>query len=181
MRVALIDCENLTGFRPLAAARQWAGWDRVELFGRLALVQRWRRVLDAAGIAIAAEILVADDAPSQAADECMAARVLALIAAPFPPSVVAIASNDLGFGRDIARLGAAGIAARQHKDPGDAEILALIVAELGGHTTAAVAGDMLWQRFRLRLNGRVDALATKAGLTVSRTGGMIRLSQPSGQ
>ena len=67
--IALIDCENLTSTAQLAAASRWMGFGRVELFGRAALLAPWRVALTGLGVSVAAETLIADDAPTQAADQ----------------------------------------------------------------------------------------------------------------
>ncbi|TAN60815.1 MAG: hypothetical protein EPN20_13275 [Magnetospirillum sp.] len=163
--IALIDCENLTSDTQRAAASRWSGFGRVELFGRVALVTPWRLALAAADIAVTAETFVADDAPSQAADQAMAWRVDALIRTG-TAALVVIASNDKGFDADIARLAAAGIAAGRHRDLTVPETLALVVREQAGDDWAAAGGigDHLRRRFGIRLRGRVEALARAAGL-----------------
>ena len=167
---ALIDCENLASAVQRAAASRWAGCERIELFGRAALVAPWRQALAAAALTVADETIIADDAPSQAADQAMARRVDGLIATDRPARVV-IASNDKGFDADIARLLAAGIAAERHRDLTVPETLALVVAEQAGNGWAAAGGigDHLHRRFGITLRGRVEALARAAGLEVRRT------------
>ena len=172
--VALIDCENLTSAAQRAGARRWAGFARIELFGRAALVAPWRGLLNAQS-----ETLVPDDAPSQAADQAMARRVDTLIALPSPPILVVIASNDKGFDADIARLDRAGIAGRRDRDFKQAEALRFLVAEAGGEWIGAGGiGDRLWRQFGLRLKGRVADLARVAGLEVRHTPAGLALRLP---
>jgi len=176
---ALIDCENLTSASQHAAASRWSGFGRVELFGRAALVVPWRRALAAFAIAVADETIIADDAPSQAADQAMARRVDELIRTQASGGLVAIASNDRGFDADIARLLQAGIPAERHRDLTVPETLALVVAEQAGEDWAAAGGigDHLRRRFGLTLRGRVETLARAAGLEVRRgpSGLMLRV------
>ena len=180
--LSLIDCENLASAAQRAAASRWSGFERVELFGRAALVAPWRRALAEIAMTAAAETLVADDAPSQAADQAMARRVDALIAQPVPPALVVIASNDKGFDADVARLIQAGIPAERHRDLTVPETLALVVAEQAGGDWAAAGGigDHLRRRFGLTLRGRVETLARAAGLEVRRgpAGLMLRIGTP---
>ena len=179
---ALIDCENLTSAPQHAAASRWSGFGRVELFGRAALVAPWRRALASFAIAVADETIIADDAPSQAADQAMARRVDELIRAQPPGGLIAIASNDRGFDADIARLLRAGIPAERHRDLTVPETLALVVAEQAGGDWAAAGGigDHLRRRFGLTLRGRVETLARAAGLEVRRgpAGLMLRIGTP---
>ncbi|MDO8605494.1 MAG: hypothetical protein Q7R40_03060 [Phaeospirillum sp.] len=171
--IALIDCENLASTVQRAAACRWVGFDRVELFGRAPLVAPWRDLLT-----VAAEIIIADDAPSQAADQAMARRVDHLIAQPAPPRLVVIASNDKGFDADIARLGRAGVKAERQGDLTVPQTLALVVVQLAGNgwVAAGGVGDHLRRRFGIALHGRVEALAKAAGLELRHTpaGPMIR-------
>jgi len=164
--IALIDCENLTAGPQRQIASLWSGFGRIELFGRLGLVDPWRGLL-----LVERETIIADDAPSQAADQEIAARVDALIAAPKPPSRVEIASNDKGFDADIRRLLAAGIAARRQGDLSPAEALRFLVAEqaVDGWASAGGVGDHLLRRFGLRLRGRLDHLAKAAAVEIRRT------------
>ena len=175
---ALIDCENLTAAAQLASASRWIGFGRVELFGRAALIAPWRMRLTGLGVTVAAETLIADDAPSQAADQAMARRVDAIIAQG-GADFVAIASNDKGFDADIARLTAAGISALRCGDLTVPETLALVVKEQAGEGWVAAGGigDHLRRRFGIILRGRVEELAKAAGLEISRTkaGLMLRL------
>jgi hypothetical protein len=177
-RYALIDCENLTAAAQLAAASRWMGFGRVELFGRAALMAPWRAALTGLGISVAAETLIAEDAPTQAADQAMARRVDAIIAQG-GAGLVAIASNDKGFDADIARLTEAGIPALRCGDLTVPETLALVVREQSGEGWAAAGGigDHLRRRFGIILRGRVEDLAKAAGLEISRTkaGLMLRL------
>lgn len=176
--VVLIDCENLTSPRQLAEARRWRGFGRVELFGREALMVPWRRELARLGLAAAAETLVADDAPSQAADQEMSRRADVLAALMPPPARIVIASNDLGFDADIARLGAAGHAASRQGDLSDPLVLRLMVGDLRGRDGWAAAGgvgDHLFRRFGIRLHGRLDQLAAAAGVAVERGKTGVRL------
>ncbi len=180
MRIVLIDCENLTGARRRALAFRWRGFDRVELFGRAALMAPWRAALAAEGLVVAAEWPVAADAPPQAADDLIAGRAAAL--APERPLLVAIASNDRGFAVALGRLAAAGIPAEQHRDPAPAELLRLVVAARAreGWAEAAEIGTVLAERFGLSLRGRLDQLAAKAGVAVARGPGGVRLGiQPA--
>ena len=126
--IALIDCENLTSTAQLAAASRWMGFGRVELFGRAALLAPWRVALTGLGVSVAAETLIADDAPTQAADQAMARRVDSIIAQG-GAGLVAIASNDKGFDADMARLAEAGIPAMRCGDLTVPETLALVVRD----------------------------------------------------
>ncbi len=175
MRIVLIDCENLTGARRRALAFRWRGFDRVELFGRAALMAPWRAALAAEGLVVAAEWPVAADAPPQAADDLIAGRAAAL--APERPLLVAIASNDRGFAAALARLAASGLAAEQHRDPAAAELLRLVVAARArdGWADAAAIGTVMAERFGISLKGRLDQLAAKAGLAVARGRDGVRL------
>ncbi|MBI3444498.1 MAG: hypothetical protein HY055_03860 [Magnetospirillum sp.] len=168
--IVLIDCENLTGSPRLEGLGRWAGFGRIELFGREGTMAPWRDAIRDRGLTIAAETLVADDAPSQDADQRIARRVDELIAQPVGGLVV-IASNDKGFAADLARLAQAGLPARQDKDPTEAEILRLVVAEIAGEDGWAGAGgvgDHLRRRFRLDTRGRLEALARRAGLEIRK-------------
>lgn len=167
---ALIDCENLTSAPQLAAASRWAGFGRIELFGRETLMSPWRQALAGLGLPVAAETLIADNAPSQAADQAMARRVDAIIAEG-GAGLVAIASNDKGFDADIARLTEAGIPALRCRDLTVPQTLALVVREQAGAGWAAAGGigDHLRRRFGIVLRGRVEDLAKAAGLEVRRT------------
>ena len=182
---SLIDCENLAGRPQRAAAGRWSGCDRVELFGRAALVAPWRAALAAHAIAVAAETIVADDAPSQAADQAMARRVDQLIALPQTPELVLIASNDKGFDADIARLIQAGIPAGRNRDLTVPETLALVVMEQAGDDWAGAGGigDHLRRRFGITLRGRIEPLAAAAGLEVRRgpEGLMLRVKTAEGR
>jgi hypothetical protein len=174
----LIDCENLTAASQLASASRWTGFDRVELFGRAALMTPWRAALTGLGVTVAAETLIADDAPTQAADQAMARRVEAIIVQG-GAGLVAIASNDRGFDADIARLTEAGISAMRCGDLTVPETLALVVREQAGEGWASAGGigDHLRRRFGITLRGRVEDLAKAAGLETCRTkaGLMLRM------
>ena len=168
--IVLIDCENLTGAPRLESLGRWAGAARLELFGRDAAMTPWRAALARRGLAVAAETLVADDAPSQAADQEMARRVVRLIAQADPGPVV-IASNDKGFAADLDRLAEAGIPGRQDFDLTEVETLRLVVAETAGADGWAGAGgigDHLKRRFGLDTRGRLEALAHRAGLEIKK-------------
>ena len=167
---ALIDCENLTSTPQLAAASRWSGFGRIELFGREALMIPWRQALAGLGLPVAAETLIADDAPSQAADQAMARRVDGIIAEG-STGLVAIASNDKGFDADIARLTEAGIRALRCRDLTVPQTLALVVREQAGEGWASAGGigDHLRRRFGIVLRGRVEDLAKAAGLEIRRT------------
>lgn len=127
---------------------------------------------------ITAETVIAEDAPSQAADQAMARRVDELIAATERPNLIAIASNDKGFDADVARALAAGLTAERHRDLTHPQLLHLVVQEVAGEgwTSAGGVGDHLRRRFGLKLGGRVEALAKAAGLDVrrERSGLMLR-------
>jgi hypothetical protein len=154
--IALIDCENLTDPNQLAAAIRWRSAGRVELFGREINLRPWRAALAGHAIAVAAETVIAPDAPSQAADLVMAARAESLVA----EGLVIIASDDLGFER------LAGVARWPSLDA--AGLLALVVEELGGGDWVGLGGvgDHMARRFRLSLRGRLDHLARKAGVEI---------------
>ncbi|WP_192884569.1 hypothetical protein [Paramagnetospirillum kuznetsovii] len=175
--IALIDCENLSSDHQRGTVRRWAEYGRIELFGREAFMAPWRLALTKAGMAWAAETVIAHDAPSQAADQAMARRVDALIASPQRPERIAIASNDKGFDADIARAMAAGLAAERHRDLSHPQLLRLVVEELAGDgwASAGGVGDHLRRRFGIRLNGRIDDLARAAGLEMRRDGRGVNL------
>lgn len=158
----------------MAAGFRWRCFERIEIFGRAAHLARWRQVLAGIGRVADAEVVIADDAPPQAADLAIARRVDALLAAK--PDFVAIASNDSDFDPDIRRLAEAGIAAARHGDPGPAEMLALVVADLAtgdGGVDAALVGERM-ARLGVPLRGRLKALAAKAGVAIQPlvTGGL---------
>lgn len=166
--IVLIDCENLTGRPRLEAAGRWAGAGRLELFGRETSMVPWRVELARRGLAVAAETPVPEDAPSQAADQAMAAAVRGLIARSVAGMVI-IASNDKGFAGDISALSKAGIPARQDFDLDPAGLLRLVVKETAGPDGWAGAGgvgDHLARRFGLDFRGRLPDLARRAGLAV---------------
>ncbi|CAA7618439.1 conserved hypothetical protein [Candidatus Terasakiella magnetica] len=176
--VVLIDCENLTSPRQLAEACRWRGFGRVELFGREARMAPWRCELGLLGLAAAAETVVADDAPSQAADQEMSRRTDTLTTLVPPPALIVIASNDLGFDADIRRLSDAGYAASRQGDLSDPEVLRLIMGSLCGQDGWAAAGgvgDHLFRRFGIHLRGRLDQLAAAAGVVVERGKAGVRL------
>ncbi len=139
----------------------------------------WRLALAAAGLEVADETVIAEDAPSQAADQAMARRVDQLIASSDRPERLAIASNDKGFDAVIARALAAGVTAERHRDLGHPDLLRLVVGELAGEGWAAAGGvgDHLRRRFGLRLGGRIEALARAAGIELRRekSGVMMRV------
>jgi hypothetical protein len=170
LRIVLIDCENLTADRQMAVAFRWHDFDRIELFGRAAPIRRWTRALAHHAMVATGLYPVAEDAPSQAADDAIAARVGTWSVAQ--PDLVVVASNDNGFDALLARLHAAGIAAAQHRDPDPAEILRLVATHLAtnGRAQAAAVGTITAERFGLSLKGRLDQLAAKAGLTLVRDG-----------
>ena len=88
MRLVLIDCENLTGRHQVAAGFRWRGVERIETFGRAGDLARWRRGLARWGRVADAETVIADDAPSQAADLAIGRRVEALLAAGTLPQQI---------------------------------------------------------------------------------------------
>lgn len=178
--IVLIDCENLTDSRQIEGLGRWAGFARLELFGRKSAMAPWRAAILARGLAVAAETPVADDAPSQEADQRIARRVDELIAAEAAGPVV-IASNDKGFAADLARLEAAAIPARQDRDPSEAEILRLVLAEIAGPDGWAGAGgigDHLRRRFGLDTRGRLEPLARRAGLDLRRDASGLWMRAP---
>jgi len=167
--IVLIDCENLTGRHQVAAGFRWRAFARIETFGRVSHLERWRLALARLGRVPDAEVVIADDAPPQAADQAIARRVAALLESR--PDFVAIASNDSDFDPDISRLNDAGIPAARHGDPGPAELLALVVADLAGPdgwADAGPVGEMLAHEFDVSLRGRLVPLANKAGLEIRR-------------
>ena len=179
--IVLIDCENLTGTPRLESLGRWAGAGRLELFGRESAMAPWRAAILARSLAIAAETPVAEDAPSQAADEEMARRVVRLIAQAEPGPVV-IASNDKGFAADLARLAEAGIPGRQDFDLSEAETLRLILSEIAGADGWAGAGgigDHLKRRFGLDTRGRLEPLARRAGLEIRKNTSGLWVKFPS--
>ncbi len=147
----------------MALAFRWRGFDRVELFGRAALMALWRAACAREGLAVAAEWPVPDDAPSQAADQIIATR--ATILAAGAPARLVIASNDRGFAPVAARLGA-----ERHGDPDPATLLRLVAGATArdGWADAAAVGTILAERFGLSLKGRLPQLAAKAGLRLAR-------------
>ncbi len=171
--VALIDCENLSSPAQRQVVRRWRDFGRIELFGREALVEPWRRALATAGLTATAETLVPDDAPPQAADRIMAERMRGLTEAEDKPAFIAIASNDKGFDADIAHAREAGVMAERQGDPTAPQLLRLVAEELATDGWAPVAGvgDHLARRFGLRLGGRVEALARAAGMDLARRPG----------
>ncbi len=159
----------------MALAFRWRGFDRVELFGRAALMAPWRAACTRDGLAVAAEWPVPDDAPSQAADRVIAARAETL--AGEQPARLVIASNDRGFLPVAARLGG-----EVHGDPDPATLLRLVAAAISrdGWAEAAAVGTILAERFGLSLKGRLPQLAAKAGLVVARGPAGPRLGRPHG-
>ena len=180
MLIVLIDCENLTGRHQVAAGFRWRRFERIETFGRAVHLARWRQALAGLGRVPDAEVVIADDAPPQAADLAIGRRVDMLLAAK--PVFVAIASNDSDFDPDILRLQASGIGAARHGDVGPAELLALVVADIAdadGWADAGPLGERLAHDFALSLKGRLLPLAAKAGLATRRTvNGRIQLGMP---
>lgn len=178
--IVLIDCENLTGARRLAAAGRWAGAARYELFGRRAAMAPWRDEMARRGWAVAAEHPVPDDAPSQAADQAVARRVDDLIGTGLAGPLV-IASNDLGFALDVERARRAGIEARQDLDLDELGLLRLVVAEIAGQDGWAAAGgigDHMTRRFGVSVRGRLESLAARAGLERRRDRSGLWLAAP---
>ncbi|OAN52215.1 hypothetical protein A6A04_00500 [Paramagnetospirillum marisnigri] len=175
--VVLIDCENLSSPAQRQTVRRWRDFGRIELFGRDLLVEPWRRALVKAGLTANAEVLVPDDAPPQAADQIMAARIRQLTERAPRPGFIVIASNDKGFDADIALARAEGVAAERQGDPSHPQLLRLVAEELASDGWAPVAGvgDHLARRFGLRLGGRVEALARAAGMELARRPGGLWL------
>ncbi len=176
--IVLIDCENLTSSRQLESLGRWAGAGRFELFGRESAMAPWRKALARRNWRIAAETLIPDDAPSQAADQAIALAVRAL-AAGCPMGPVVIASNDKGFSADIAHLQSKGIEARQDFDLDAAGLLRLVVVETAGPdgwASGGGVGDHLVRRFGLHIRGRLAALAVRAGLSLRHGGAGLMLS-----
>lgn len=170
-RWALIDCENLTHPRHLGWAGRWRGFEHVELFGRAWAVARWRLALQRP----CAETIIADDAPPQAADTAIQARLVEIT--ENPPSRIVLASNDSDFLPDFERLSQAGFTiewVRDLRSPSAA--IRLAVAELGsgGRASAAAVGELLWVRYGIRTKGRLREFVRQAGGTV--TGPLIILS-----
>ncbi len=179
--IVLIDCENLTSSRQLESLGRWAGAERLELFGREGAMAPWREALSRRKMAIAAETLIADDAPTQAADQAIALAVRALASHGLTGPVV-IASNDKGFAADIAHLSSLGITARQDFDLDAAGLLRLVVTEiagLDGWASGGGVGDHLVRRFGLPIRGRLGPLAARAGLVLrhGRSGLMLSLRE----
>lgn len=167
MRWALIDCENLTSPRHLGWAARWRHFERVELFGRAWAVARWRATFRRLRAPPTAEAVIPDDAPPQAADAAIQARLVEI--AERRPSLIVIASNDSDFTPDIERLTRRGIAvewARDVRSP--AEAIRLAMAELGrdGTAQAAAVGELLWRRYGIRAKGRLRGWAAQAGAEV---------------
>lgn len=181
--VVLIDCENLTGTRRLAAAGRWAEAGRYELFGRRAAMAPWRTELARRGWAVAAEHPVPDDAPSQAADQAIALRMEELVRTAGTGRLV-VASNDLGFAGDVERARQADVEARQDFDLDEVGLLRLVVAETAGPDGWAGAGglgDHLSRRFGISLRGRLEDLAKRAGLAQRRDRSGLWLAAPEGR
>ncbi len=139
----------------------------------------WRKALILRDLVPAAETLIPDDAPSQAADEAIARTVRNLVTQPFAGPVV-IASNDKGFAADIAYLAARNIPARQDFDLDEIGLLRLVIREVArpdGWAAAGGVGDHLIRRFGLDIRGRLPALAVRAGLALRQERTCLWLSE----
>ncbi|MGE5547126.1 MAG: hypothetical protein ACM33T_09525 [Solirubrobacterales bacterium] len=166
-RYALIDCENLTSRRHLGWATRWRAFERIELFGRAWAVARWRQAFARLGVAAPTVTLLPDDAPPQAADAIIQARLAEIAAASPQPRSLVLASNDSDFAPDVERLAASGVALAWARDPrSPVEAVRLLVEELGrgGPVPAARVGEVLWTRYGIRVNGRMRGWVAQAGL-----------------
>ena len=159
----------------MAVAFRWKNFQRIELFGRSRPMQGWLAELARHSMAPTLLHPIAEDAPSQAADDAIARRVQALAADH--PALVVIASNDNGFATSINFLTGRGISALQHRDLSSGEILRLVFTHLAenGRAQAAAVGTLTAERFGLSLKGRLEQLAPKAGLAVVRNANGIWL------